>query len=180
MFEKLSYIVLGVLISWLAYFVKRRIENKPQLETLDKHKKLLDIHKQMNDQGIDIEGLTDLEKKLTGKIVAINEKNIEFQKKSTSLVESSDSEEVSQKVLNQRAAFKVHAAKHRLQKALAGIDSRVSDIESQLLMNSQSEWESYSVSQAEAAASSYREGTIYPLIYLSELESLVNERTVRR
>jgi uncharacterized protein YecT (DUF1311 family) len=66
-----------------------------------------------------------------------------------------------------------------MQRAIAAIDSRVGDFESQSLMNSQMEWERYSVRQAEAAASSFKGGSIYPLIYALELESLTNERTAR-
>jgi hypothetical protein len=48
MIEKIGLILLGVLISGVGYLIKRKIESKPQIESLDKHKKLLDIHKQMN------------------------------------------------------------------------------------------------------------------------------------
>lgn len=177
MIEKIGFIVLGALLSSLAYFVKRRIENKPDIERLDKHKKILDIHRQMNDQGLDVNDLETLGKALTGKVKAINEKTIELQSASIPLVQ--EQEDLTQVELNERASKRVEIAKKRMQEAIAGIDSRVGDYESQSLMNSQNEWESYSVSQAEAAASSYREGSIYPLIYMSELESLINERTAR-
>ncbi|WP_207902794.1 lysozyme inhibitor LprI family protein [Reinekea marinisedimentorum] len=179
MIEKIGFVILGALLSWLFYFIKRRVENKPDLEKLDKHKKLLDIHKQMNDQDISIDGLAELELLLTGKAKAINQKNIALQAESAPLLEAGEIENLNQIELNERASRRVEQAKERMQKAIAGIDSRVGDFESQSLMSSQTEWESYSISQAEAAAASYREATIYPLIYLNELESLINERTAR-
>jgi len=179
MLEKIGLVILGIVLSWLVYFMKRSIENKPQLEKLAKHKKLLDIHKQMNDQGIDMKGLEELEAKLTGKEEAINKHTIQLQSESSSLLESNNSENLSQGELNKRADNKVILAKQKMQDALAGIDSRVDDYESQSLLSSQKEWERYSISQAEAASISYRGGSIYPLIYLSELESLINERTAR-
>lgn len=179
MIEKIGLVILGVLLSWLFYFIKRRVENKPDLEKLDKHKRLLDIHKQMNDQDMDVDGLAELELLLTGKAKAINQKNIALQTESAPLLEVSEIENLTQIELNERASHRVEQAKERMQKAIAGIDSRVGDLESQSMMSSQREWESYSISQAEAAAASYREGTIYPLIYLNELESLINERTAR-
>ncbi|MCH1929542.1 lysozyme inhibitor LprI family protein [Shewanella sp. A25] len=179
MIEKIGLVVLGMIISAAGYLIKRKIENKPQIESLDKHKKLLDIHKQMNEQGIDLEGLKELEAKLTGKAVAIQSKTIVLQAESTPLIHESEAEDLTQRELNDRASKNFEKATKKMQEAIAGIDSRVGDYESQSLMRSQMEWESYSISQAEAAAASYREGSIYPLMYYSELESLTNERTAR-
>lgn len=179
MVEKIGLVLLGVIISAIGYLIKRQIENKPQIEALDKHKKLLDIHKQMNEQGIDLDGLKVLEEKLIGKAAAIQSKTIILQAESVPLISENESEDLTQMELNERASKNLEKAKVKMQEAIAGIDSRVGDYESQSLMRSQIEWESYSVSQAEAAAASYREGSIYPLIYLSELESLTNERTAR-
>lgn len=179
MIEKIGFVLLGAIISIAVYLVKRKLENKPQLETLEKHKKLLDINKQMNDQGIDIQGLRELEEKLNDKAVAIQSNVALLQSESKSIVSNEESEELSQAELNIRASERVEEAKNKLQEVIAAIDSRVGDDESQALMNSQMEWERYSISQAEAAASGYKGGTIYSLIYGSELESLTNERTAR-
>ncbi len=179
MIEKIGLVLVGILLSAVGYLVKRKIENKPQIESLDKHKKLLDIHKQMNDQGINLEGLKELESKLTGKAAAIQSKTVILQAESIPLIEDDEPENITQMELNERVSKSLEKAKEKMQSAIAGIDSRIGDSESQALMNSQIEWESYSVSQAEAAAVGYEGGSIYPLIYLSELESLTNERTAR-
>lgn len=179
MLEKFGLVILGVVISAVAYFIKRKIENKPQIEHLDKHKKLLDINKQMNEQGIDLDGLRELESKLTEKSEAIKNKATILQSESLPLLGENEPENLTQLELNERASRYFEKAKEKMQAAIAGIDSRVGDFESQSLMRSQMEWESYSESQAEAAAASSREGSIYPLVYFSELESLTNERTAR-
>lgn len=177
--EKIGLVLIGVAISAIGYFFKRKIENRPQIEEIDKHKKLLDIHKQMNEQGVDIADLKQLEAMITGKAAAIQSNAIILQAESTPLIENDDTEDLTQLELNERADRRLEIAREKMQQAIAGIDSRVGDFESQSLMNSQLEWKRYSISQAEAAASSYRDGSIYPLIYASELESLTNERTAR-
>ncbi|WMS93012.1 lysozyme inhibitor LprI family protein [Pseudoalteromonas sp. HL-AS1] len=177
--EKFGLVLLGVVISVIGYLFKRKIESKPQLETLDKQKKLLDIHKQMNEQRIDINGLKQLEAMITGKSEAILTKNRALQAEASPLIEENESEDFTQLELNNRAAKRLEVAKEKMQRAIAGIDSRVGDFVSQSLMNSQTEWESYSISQAEAASARYQGGSIYPFIYASELESLTNERTAR-
>ncbi|MEZ9042843.1 hypothetical protein [Vibrio sp. 10N.247.311.47] len=47
--EKIGFIALGVLISGAAYLIKRKIESKPEVEQLDKHQKVLDIHRKMSE-----------------------------------------------------------------------------------------------------------------------------------
>ncbi|MFK5949688.1 MAG: lysozyme inhibitor LprI family protein [Methylococcales bacterium] len=179
MIEKIGLILLGAVISLVIYLVKRKLENKPQLETLEKHKKLLDIHRKMNDQGIDIKGLRELEEKLNDKAEAIQSNVALLQSESKPIVSNDETEELSQTELNIRATELVEEAKNKLQETIAAIDGRIGDDESQALMNSQIEWERYSRSQAEVAASGYKGGSIYSFIYGSELESLTNERTAR-
>ena len=177
-FEKLGWLVLGGLLSAVAYFAKRWIEGKPQNETLDKHKKLLDIHKQMHEQGLDVDGLRNLETQLIGKANAIKKHTSELSEKREPLIAAQE-ENLTQLELNKRASERFEIAKQKLQEVIAGIDSRVGDKESQALMNSQNAWEGYSVDQAMAAASSYDGGSMWSLVYFSELESLTIERIAR-
>ena len=176
--EKIGLVILGVALSTVVYLLKRWIESKPQIEALDKHKKLLDIHKQMNEQGIDIDGLKELEKRLAGKANAIKE-NIKELTESLEPLTKEESEDLTQIQLTDRAKDKFEKAKEKLQEVIAGIDARVGDRESQALMNSQNAWEGYSVDQAMAAATSYEGGSMWNLIYFSELESLTVERAAR-
>lgn len=177
-FEKTGLVVLGVLLSAIGYFVKRWIEGRPQNETLDKHKKLLEIHKQMNDQGLDVSGLRNFETQLLGKESAIKKHTSELNEKREPLIAAQE-EDLTQLELNKRASERFNIAKQKLQEVYAGIDARVGDRESQALMNSQQAWEGYSVEQAMAAASFYDGGSIWSLAYFSELESLTIERTAR-
>lgn len=179
MLEKMALVALGIILSAVGYLIKRAIENKPTFESLDKHKKLLDIHRQMNEQGIDLEGLRELEDKLTGKEAAIQSHSAFLQAESSPLMDFSRPESMTQAELNERAAERLKQAQLKMRAAIVGIDSRVVNEVSQALFASQTEWERYSASQAEAAAAAYKSGSIYPLVYLSELESLTNERTAR-
>jgi uncharacterized FlgJ-related protein len=92
--EKLGFVLLGVAIIAIGYLLKRKIESKPQIEAIDKHKKLLDIHKQMSDQGVDINGLRQLEAMITGKAVAIQNNTVILQAESTPLIEQDESEDL--------------------------------------------------------------------------------------
>ncbi|MDP3607969.1 MAG: lysozyme inhibitor LprI family protein [Methylophilus sp.] len=176
---KIGLVLLGSLISVVAYFAIRLIEGKPQNETLERHKKLLEINKQLNEQGLDIEGLRNLETLLIGKTIAIKRHTSELTDKREPLIAVRGEEDITQLDLNQRASERFDLASQKMYDVIASIDGRVGDTESQALMKSQTAWEGYSVDQAMAAASSYAGGSMWSLVYFSELESLTIERTAR-
>ena len=177
--EKIGLVALGAIISTIVYLIKRKIENKPQMESLEKHKKVLDIHKQMNDQGLGVEELKSLEIILTGKEEAIQSNTTILQKESKSIFNKNEPGILTQMQLNARAEENYEKAQENLQNVIGDIDARVNDARSQSLLSGQHEWQKYSISQAKAAAALYEGGSMYSLIYLSELESLTNERTAR-
>lgn len=78
-----------------------------------------------------------------------------------------------------RADSNLKIAKAKLDQVINELSFKIDEVEREKLMQSQAAWENYSVEQAEAASISYRGGSIYPLIYLSELESLTVERAAR-
>ncbi|RRQ22221.1 lysozyme inhibitor LprI family protein [Thiohalobacter thiocyanaticus] len=172
MLEKIGFTVLGIVLSIVVYMFKRRIEGKPEVEALDKRKQLLDINKQLNEQGLTIEDLNKLEAILTGKAESIIKHTQEIEKNTQSLIEKEQGEFLSQAELNIRADSNLKVAKAQLEQIVNELTFKIDEIEREKLMQSQKAWESYSVEQAEAASISYRGGSIYPLIYLSELESL--------
>jgi len=177
--EQIGLVILGAVVSAVAYFAKRWIEGKPQNETLDKHKKLLDIHKQMHEQGLDVDGLRNLEILLIGKANAIKKHTSELTDKYEPLIADQDEENLTQLELNKRASERFEIARLKLQEVIAGINARVDGKKSQALVDSQSAWEDYSVDQALSAASCYDGGSMWSLVYFSELESLTIERIAR-
>ena len=136
MIEKVLFVLLGVLLSGLGFLIKRRVEGKPKQEALDIQKKVLEIHKQMNEQGLDIDSLKTFENNLIGKNAAIQRHSTELQAETTPLIDESENRNLSQIELTQRASDKLEKAKRLMQEAIAGIDARVGDEESQALMHS--------------------------------------------
>lgn len=177
--SKLLFILIGIFISGLGYFIKRAIEKRSTIETLDRTKILLDIHKQMVEQGLNIESLTKLESQLVNKQKLIVRNNIELAENSRPLINSSNGHSLTQSELNERANQKFEDAKNKLQSILGQLLSKLDKTEIEALKESQRSWEEYSVEQAQSASSSYRQGSIYPLIYFRELESLTLERAAR-
>lgn len=178
-YEKLIFILLGAFISGVAYLVKRFIEKKPASDALDRQKKILEINKQLSEQGLSVADLNKLEKVLTGKAELIDNASKLIENETKSLLEKTDGKFLSQADINMRAETNLKIAKNNLEETLNELSCKIKGIERNALYASQKAWEDYSAKQAESASISYRGGSIYPLIYLSELESLTIERAAR-
>jgi len=176
MIEKILLILLGVAISSIGYFLKRYVEKKQVSETLERHQKLLTIKKELSEQKLTVEDLKLLENSLLTKKskAALVE---EIQDELPSIFERDDDEFLSQSELNMRASDNVKIAKAHLEKVYNELLFKVEEQERETLEKSQKTWEKYSIAHSKFSASGYEGGTIYPLIYLSTLESLVVERT---
>ena len=120
-----------------------------------------------------------MESVLTGKSEAIIKHSKAIEAETKPLLEKPDGEFLSQTELNSRANDNFEIAKVKLAKVIDELVLKLDEVERKALLKSQLAWEEYSIEQAQAASMSYREGTIYSLIYLSELESLTIERTAR-
>ncbi len=179
MIEKLSLVLLGAVLAGVGYLTKRWLERKPTLEKLDVQIKLLSISKQMKEQGLTSDDLTKLQSALTGKAQAVLKHVQELEKSVKPLLEKPEGVFLSQAEMNIRASNNLDVAKLKMNHVLDELKALLDEPESTALLNAQSAWESYCVEQAESAAISSRGGSIYPLIYLSEVERLTVDRTAR-
>jgi uncharacterized protein YecT (DUF1311 family) len=177
--EKAILLVLGALVGALGYMLKRRLERKPMLEALDIQAKLLSINKEMRAQGLTPQDLSDLEKELTEKPRAIRKHAQQLEQAARPILEKPEGAFLTQAEMNARASDNLETAKLKMDQVLDELEPLLDDAERAALEKAHTAWESYSVEQAEAAAISYRGGTIHPLIFLSELERLTVERTAR-
>jgi uncharacterized protein YecT (DUF1311 family) len=176
MLEKILLILLGAALSSVAYLLKRRIEKKQTSDALERHQKLLIIRKELNEQKVSVEDLQLLESILL-KRNAKAENAEKMQRELSSLLEKDNDESLSQFEMNMRADGNVRIAKAKLEQVYNELSYKLENKEKPTLEESQKAWEEYSTRHAEFSASSYEGGSIYPVIYLSALESLVVERT---
>lgn len=176
MLEKLLLVLLGAVLSGIAYLLKRRIEKKHASDALERHHKLLTIRKELNEQKLTVEDLRLLESALL-KRNAKAENAEKMQEELSPLLEENRDEVLSQFEMNMRADGNVKIAEAKLEQIYKELSFKVRNKEREALEASQKAWEKYSRKHAEFTASSYESGTIYRLIYLSALESLVVERT---
>lgn len=179
MLEKITFLVLGAVLGALGYMLRRRFERKPTIEALDIQAKVLSISKEMRAQGLTPQDLSNLEKELTEKPRAIQRHTEELEQATRPVLEKPKGEFLTQFEMNARASDNLETAKIRMEHVLNELEPLLDQAELAALQKAHTAWESYSVEQAEAAAVSYRGGTIFPLIFLSELERLTVDRTAR-
>jgi len=101
--EKIGFIALGGIISAVAYLLKRKIESKPDLELLDKHQKVLEVHKKMKEQGLDIQSLNIFGQMLTTKSESLQNHVQSLKTKSVTHLISTSSKHMTQLEMNQQA-----------------------------------------------------------------------------
>ncbi len=179
MIEKVALVLLGILLSMGFYFIRRRIEKKPAMELIEKRQKLLDINRQMSEQGVSHEELAILEDIITGKKRAIESHREKAERETKPLIPEEEMEYLTQADMNARASENFENAKKRLETVVLELRSELDKEEEKAFNEAQRAWESYSVEQAQAASARYTGGSIYPLIYLSELESITIDRVGR-
>ena len=92
---------------------------------------------------------------------------------------ASSSEHVTQIEMNQLALESYTRSSEKLIHVFDELKSKLEPEQVCLYEASQSAWEIYSKEQALAVASMYEGGSIYALIYHSELETLAHDRTAR-
>ncbi|EGQ8042870.1 DUF1311 domain-containing protein [Vibrio alginolyticus] len=179
MIEKLGFVLLGALMTGIGYLIKRKIESKPELETLDKHQKVLDIHKKMSEQGLDISGLNQFVSMLTEKSSAVQSHVLDLNTKSVSHMQTSSTEHITQTEMNQIASNSYNRSLVKMNEVYAQLMSKLDSDRTEAYGSAQVKWNEYIEAHARSVADMYKGGSIYPLIYYSELETLVFERTAR-
>lgn len=168
--EKFGLLLLGALIPGVGYLIKRWIEKKPQLDSLEKSQKLLAINKELAAQNITVEDLNDLEMSLLAKRRATESHE------TAKGFEADLGEFRSNADLKQDAAFRLKKAELKLEEMLFEFSRLLDEEELEILEKSQKKWKTYRDEQAALAASGWEGGTGYGLVYLTEQEVLTAAR----
>ena len=165
------------------YVGKRRIERKGDADALERRTKALALHKGMKEAGLTFD---DLEK-----IEATSTKD--FKRKRLHEVENQIAQAVhdrratsgpgpgqSQSEMNHIAAADLKIAEAELERALLEAEMHCEDDEERAaLQASQEAWKAFSTVEAKYLAQRISQGTIYPTIYLPEIERITIARAAQ-
>lgn len=160
-------------VAGIAYFFKRWYEGTAFSSQLDKRAKLLAIRKDLTAEGLTIADLDKFEGELTKR-----RKNI-HQIEDEVVAELADQRDgprpgETQGELNILAGADLEISQALLAKALRELEMHCEDLP--LVQSAQKAWEKYAKAEAKYRASYCEGGSMHPLIYCSELESLTVAR----
>jgi len=176
--EKLLYAVLGSLIAALGFFLRRRIEQKPMLEQIDKQQKLLDLKNNLEASGTTLDDLKVLEDTIMGKANSAKTLAAAYQEQAVQIYAADHSEHMTQADMNRHATASFHRAEERLAALVEDLRQHLSGVSLDAFDNSQHAWLRYRETSADFQSSQYDGGSIQPLIKASALESVTISRIV--
>jgi uncharacterized protein YecT (DUF1311 family) len=160
----------------VGYIAKRTIEKKKNTDALDFKKKALDLHKLLQAEGLTLDDLHQIEQSMTQRKSSKRaiEDNVTTQVTIMSTKTPLPGE--TQSDMNRLRFADVDIAESLMQKALLEAEMHCNELEACKLRAAQDAWKAYSVAEAEFRSQSFEGGTMYPLMYASELEGMTIAR----
>lgn len=133
----------------------------------------------MSDQGLDMVELNTFSAMLTEKSNAVRNHVLDLNTKSVSHINVSREGHLTQTEMNQLASDSYNRSLNKMNDVYSQLMSKLDSDCTTAYGCAQSKWSEYIEAHARSVADTYKDGSIYPLIYYSELETLVFERTAR-
>lgn len=181
------------LFTFMFYFLKRKLERKPENETLDELHKVMDLQEKLTNNKMSISDLSRLRAQALG-IAAQNAITVAEISNTTAekLVHSyrnvvtegfggtteSYSEEMTQTEMNILSGKKAAQADDELAAVIANISRNMSPEAFSALNNSQEAWSDFRRWEVERESLRWTGGTILPLMVNSKYETMTQERIV--
>jgi len=176
MLEKLLFTVLGVLLASLGYFVRRRLEQKPVMEHIEKNERLLELKHKLESSNVSVEDLSAFEDVLLGRAKAAARISIDYERQAEAIATSLQQDNLTQSDMNQLAVRALHLAEGELDTVIDQISSHLSGPEIETFLHSHNSWLEYRDSYAQFVADKYSGGSIQPLVHASALEAATAAR----
>ena len=160
----------------LLYFFKRKIERKRKFEDIEIHSKAIDLYDKLHKSGINAHKSAEF----TDKITNFNKKK-DIENRIINEIQdesfATDGKIITQTSMNQIAAAELEIADAKLKSAIVKLKIHLDQPEIDKFDVIQSKWRKFAELQAFFIADRFKGGSIYSLIYCTELTSIIVERT---
>jgi uncharacterized protein YecT (DUF1311 family) len=170
--DKYIYLVVGAALTWLFYFVQRRIERRGAVEVIERNRKLLDLKQGLDSANTNLDDLRRFEQRLIGKAETAARIADSYFTRAEEVARSSGGEAVRQGDMNQQAVDEFRRADSRLQVVVAHLRSQLDDEALAIFDETQRSWLDFRARYARFVSQSYSAGSIRPLIHAVTLESI--------
>lgn len=176
--KDIALVILGGIGTAIWFFWRRKVEQKPVFENIQKAEKLLSLRKELDKTNYTIKDLRSLEDALMGRAEAAKELGASFEKQAEEIRRIEFDSAMTQTEMNIVAAQAYERAERKLETTIAELKEYFSPEEIARLDETNEAWRNYQRKHAEFLASQYEGGSIKPLIYASALESVTIARIV--
>lgn len=179
---------------FVEYLVKRKVEQKPEIERIEQYKQLADLQKKLDENNMSIEDLNHLRQQVIGneaesailvanqyadvaKQLVMDAKDIVQHPEKSDEVDPVDWSKVqTQADLNLWSADKANEADFELTALVLDLMQRRSSQEAEWLQKSQDHWRMFRQVEAEREAKAWEGGSIQPLMTNAKFEAITRER----
>ena len=117
--EKIIYLLVGAALTWVFYFVHRRVERRGAVEAIERNQKLLDLKQGLDSANTNLDDLRRFEQRLIGKAETAARIADNYFTKAEEVARQSDDAAVTQADMNQQAAGEFQRADARLATVVA-------------------------------------------------------------
>ena len=171
-------LLLGGAGTALWFFWRRRAEQAPVFENIQKAEKLLSLQKELDNTNYTVEDLKNLENALMGRAEVAKELSISFEQEAKEIREIEFKDAMTQNEMNIVAGQAYERAEHKLERIIVEMKEFYSPEECARLDEANEAWRIYQRKHADFLASQYEGGSIQPLIHASALEAVTIARIV--
>jgi uncharacterized protein YecT (DUF1311 family) len=177
-FKDAALLLLGGMGTAIWFFWRRRAEQKPIFENIQKAEKLLFLQKELDNTNYTVDDLKNLEDALTGRAKIAKELSLSFKQEAKEIRQIESMNEMTQSEMNIVGGQAYERAKRKLERIILEIKEFYSPEESARFDETNEAWRIYQRKHADFQASQYRGGSIQPLMYASTLEAVTIARIV--
>ena len=160
------------------FYWRRRVEQAPVFENIQKAEKLLSLRKELDSTSYTVADLKNLEDTLMGRAEIAKELSITYEQEAQLVREIELNTGLTQAEMNIAAAEAYRKAERKLHTVIAQTKEFLSPKECAQFDQSNDAWRAYQHSHAAFLASRYEGGSIQPLIHASALEAVTIARLV--
>lgn len=170
--EKVIYLLLGAALTWLFYFVQRRVERRSAVEAIERNQKLLDLKQGLDSTNTNLDDLRHFEQRLIGKAETAARLADTYFTKAEEVARQSDDAAVSQADMNQQAEGELQRTEARLATVVAHLRRQLDGETLAIFDDAHRSWLEFRERYARFISQSYSGGSIRPLIHAVTLESV--------
>jgi uncharacterized protein YecT (DUF1311 family) len=170
--DKIIYLVIGAGLTWLFYFVQRRIERRGTFETIERNRKLLELKQGLDSANANLDDLRRFEQRLIGKAETAARIADNYFTRAEEVARQSGDDAITKADMNHQALEDFRRADARLQTVVAHLRDQLDDETLAVFDETQRSWLDFRGRYARFVSQSYSGGPIRPLIHAVTLESV--------